>query len=69
MPSAPLSKRALVSIFSSDIIRTGIQIEQDLLFQTISNVTLAAFSNWRTARVLMVYKGRNITLSDNMAGE
>jgi len=70
MPSAPLSSRALASVFpSSDTIWTGIQIEQDLLFQTISTVTLVAFSAWSAARVLVVHEGRNITLTDNAAGE
>jgi hypothetical protein len=45
MPSAPLSSRALALVFPPlDTIWTGIQIEQDLLFQTVSTVTLVAFS-------------------------
>jgi len=70
MPSVPLSNRALASVFpSSDMIQTGIWIEQDLLFQTVSTVTLVAFSDWSTAKVLVVHEGRNITLTDNAAGE
>ena len=70
MPSAPLYNRALASVFPSlDMIRTGIQIEQDLLFQTISTVTLVAFSDWSAAKVLVVHEGRNITLTDDAAGE
>jgi len=70
MPSAPLSNRALASVFSSsDMIQTEIRIERDLLFQVISTVTLVAFSAWSAARVLVVYEGRNITLSDDAAGE
>jgi hypothetical protein len=70
MPSVPLSNRALASVFpSSDMIQTGIQIERDLLFQTISTVTLVAFSAWSTAKVLVVYEERNITLTDNATGE
>jgi hypothetical protein len=51
------------------MIQTGIWIEQDLLFQTVSTVTLVAFSDWSTAKVLVVHEGRNITLTDNAAGE
>ena len=70
MPSVPLSNRALALVFpSSDTIQTGIQIEQDLLFQTVSTGTLVAFSNWSAAKVLVVHKGRNITLTDDAAGE
>ena len=70
MPLAPLSNRALALVFpSSDMIRTGILIEQDLLFQTVSTVTLVAFSDWSVAKVLVVHEGRNITLADNAAGE
>jgi len=70
MPSAPLSNRALASVFpSSDTIWTGIQIEQDLLFQTVSTIALVAFSDWSVAKVLVVHEGRNITLTDNAAGE
>jgi len=70
MPSAPLSNSALALVFPSlDMIRTGIQIERDLLFQTVSTVTLAAFSDWSTAKVLVVHEGRNITLTDDAAGE
>jgi hypothetical protein len=70
MPSAPLSNRALASVFpSSDTIWTGIQIERDLLFQTVSTVTSVAFSDWSTAKVLVVHEGRNITLTDDAAGE
>ena len=70
MPSAPLSNRALASVFpSSDTIWTGIWIERDLLFQTVSTVTLVAFSDWGMAKVLVVHEGRNITLADNAAGE
>jgi hypothetical protein len=70
MLSAPLSNRALASVFpSSDTIWTGIQIEQDLLFQTVSTVTLVAFSDWSTAKVLVVHEGRNITLTNDAAGE
>jgi hypothetical protein len=70
MPSVPLSNRVFASIFpSSDMIWTGIWIEQDLLFQTISTVTLVAFSDWSVAKVLVVHEGRNITLTDDMAGE
>jgi hypothetical protein len=46
MPLAPLSNRALALVFpSSDTIQTGIWIERDLLFQTVSTVTLLAFSD------------------------
>jgi hypothetical protein len=70
MPSAPLSNRAFASVFPSlDTIRTGIWIERDLLFQTVSTVTLVAFSDWSVAKVLVVHKGRNITLTDDAAGE
>jgi hypothetical protein len=70
MPSAPLSNRALALVFpSSDTIQTEIQIERDLLFQTVSTVTLVAFSNWSVAKVLVVHEGRNITLTDDAAGE
>ena len=70
MPSAPLSNRALASVSpSSDTIWTGIRIERDLLFRAVSTVTLAAFSAWSAARVLVVHEGRNITLADNAAGE
>jgi len=70
MPSVPLSSRAFASVFpSSDTIRTGIQIEQDLLFQTISTVTLVAFSDWSVAKVLVVHEGRNMALTDDAAGE
>jgi hypothetical protein len=70
MPSAPLSNRALASVFpSSDTIWTGIQIEQDLLFQTVSTIALVAFSDWSVAKVLVVHEGRNITLTDNAAAE
>jgi hypothetical protein len=70
MPSAPLSSRALASVFpSSDTIQTGILIERDLIFRAISIVTLMAFSAWSAANVLVVYEGRNITLTDDAAGE
>jgi hypothetical protein len=70
MPSVPLSNRAFGSVFpSSDMIQTGIRIEQDLLFQTISTVTLVAFSDWSIANVLVVHEGRNITLTNDAAGE
>jgi hypothetical protein len=70
MPLAPLSNRALALVFpSSDTIQTGIRIEQDLLFQTVSTITLVAFSDWSVAKVLVVYEGRNITLTDDAAGE
>jgi hypothetical protein len=70
MPSAPLSNRALASVFPSlDTIWTRIQIEQDLLFQTVSTITLVAFSDWSVAKVLVVHEGRNITLTDDAAGE
>jgi len=70
MPSAPLSSKALASVFPSlDMIQTGIRIERDLLFQTVSTVTLVAFSAWSAARVLVVHEGRNITVTDNAAGE
>jgi hypothetical protein len=70
MPSVPLSNRAFASIFPfSDTIQTGIQIERDLLFQTVSTVILVAFSNWSITKVLVVHKGRNITLTDDTAEE
>jgi len=70
MPLARLSNRDLASVFpSSDMIWTGIRIERDLLFQTISTVTLVAFSDWSVAKVLVVHEGRNITLTNNAAGE
>jgi len=70
MPLAPLSSKALALVFPSlDMIWTGIQIEQDLLFQTISTVTLVAFSTWSAARVLVVHERRNITITDDAAGE
>jgi hypothetical protein len=70
MPSVPLSNRALASVFpSSDMIQTGIRIEQDLLFQTISTVTLVAFSAWSIAKVLVVHEGRSITLTADATGE
>jgi hypothetical protein len=70
MPLAPLSNRALALVFpSSDIIQTGIWIVRDLLFQTISTITSVAFSDWSAAKVLVVHEGRNITLTDDAAGE
>jgi hypothetical protein len=70
MPSAPLSNRALALVFPSlDTIWTRIRIEQDPLFQTVSTITLVAFSDWSTANVLVVHKGRNITLTNDAAGE
>jgi hypothetical protein len=70
MPSVPLSNTAFASVFSFlDTIWTGIRIEQDLLFQTVSTVTSVAFSDWSVAKVLVVYEGRNMTLTDNAAGE
>jgi hypothetical protein len=70
MPSAPLSNRALASVFPfSDMIWTGIRIERDLLFQTVSTVTLVAFSDWSIARVLVVHEGRDITLTDDATEE
>jgi hypothetical protein len=37
--------------------------------ETVSTVTLVAFSDWSIAKVLMVHEGRNITLTDNAAEE